>query len=257
MRRRLTTTIAFAAALALSTTSVAAAQGGGADSASPEDEADAAIGYTIVPPDQELDGRSYLDLVKAHLDWFFWGATPATHPGAQGDCMLRQPGGNVFFLPHAMHGNLAEFDCTIRSDQHILAWFGGPICFEDIENGETFEDAHLFCKGAIGWVNPRLTIDGQTTPISGSFWQLTESIDIDFGEGNFFGFPPGDRAVAGAGWWALIEPLPAGEHTVMTANDLYERGFGFRERGNDQCALSICTARALMHVTVVDADSTT
>jgi hypothetical protein len=168
--------------------------------------------------------------------------------------MIGQPDGDVFFLPHAQHGSVAQFDCTIRADQHILAWFGGPICF--VTPGEEPGAAAAFCDSAVGHVNPELTINGQSTPISGGYWLNTGEYLYDLAEDNFFGFPPGERGVGAAGWWTLIEPLTAGEYTIMTRNDLYDPSFGFRERqGSDQCGVTTCTARALMNVTVVDTEA--
>jgi len=249
MKAKPTITMALVAALAVAGTTSVVAQ----DEPSAKQQADAAIGYTVAPPNVELAGRSRADLVKEHLAWHFFDTTPDTHPGRLGDCMIGQPDGDVFFLPHAMHGNVAQYDCTIRSDQHVLAWFGGAICL--VAPNESPGAAAAFCDSSVGTVNPELTINGQTTPISGGYWLNTGEYLVDLGVDNFFGFPSGERGVGGAGFYALIEPLPVGEHTIMTRNDLYDPGFGFRDRGRDQCGLSICTARALMNVTVVEAVS--
>lgn len=249
MKAKITLATALAAMLSIAGATAVVAQG----DPSPKEQAEAAIGYTIAPPNVELDGRSRTDLVKEYFAWYFLDATVATHPGVQRDCMVRQPAGDVFFLPHATHGSLAQYDCTIRSDQHVLAWLGGPLCF--VAPGEPPGAAAEFCASSVGHVNPELTIDGQTTPISGGYWLDTGEYTVDLAEDNFFGFPPGERGVGAAGWWVLIEPLPVGEHTIMTRNDLYDPGSSFREPEENQCGTSTCTARALMNVTVVDAGS--
>ncbi len=235
MWNRRMTTVAMASALALATASAVTAQ----------DELPPAV-YDSHPMDEivsrttEVEGRSYQDWINEYGSWFFYDTTPDTHPGRNKDCNLGQPGGAVFFLPHAMFGEVAHYQCTIGSDQHILMWLGGGPGFV-IGDGATrdsaLEDWYRHPESSYGF---EFVLDGARTPIGDAFAFHPEFVTVDLAEDNFFGLPPGPRDTFIAGTFVMIEPLEVGDHRMSTANKVFSPQWGHED------------ARAYHDITVVD-----
>ena len=231
MRKTISLLVALAAVLSITGSSAVVAQDAGTTEDGPA--------FSVITPDQDPLGVPYEEWAERYATWFFWDATVATHPAIQNDCMVRQPGGDAFFLPMTMVGSMALHECTIESGQHILAWMGGAPC-PALSPDLTPDDIARCTTGRASAFNPQLTIDGQFIPIGGNYWVQTEVDTVELLEGNIFSLPAGPTLAAVAGWWTMIEPLAPGQHIIMARDDAWDPELG------------VGTARMVANVTVVE-----
>lgn len=172
----------------------------------------------VIPVHAGAFGTTYADLAGAWWNWAFqfpFETNPIVEEG-EVDCSRGQSG-RVWFLAGTFGGSAAR-TCTIPQ--------GTPLFFSPAnyaawapEDGETEADVRAGANAIIDGVTVlECEIDG--IPLQDLF-----SYRVESPEGGFvlydgplladFGYEPGDRYPAVAdGFWILIPPLPAGDHTI-------------------------------------------
>jgi hypothetical protein len=133
--------------------------------------------------------------------------------------------GDVFFLVGTLGGS-AERECTISVGQEILFPIFNSICF-DLPGGLVFpgqfdpprgpgsceEQVESFIDQAS---NLELTIDGMSIENLEDFRVQSNPFPIRLPEDNIVGegLPSGPYIGISDGYWAIVESLPEGEHTI-------------------------------------------
>ena len=236
MKFRMAMGVMLSAAMAAGGTSAALAQDEGTDVGNPDDPA-----LKVIPRSADVAGQSYQDWIEEYGKWFFWERTlDNPPPDAIQDCNGGQPMGEVFFIPHTQFGNVTEFDCELRSDQHVLLWLGGSM--DIVGPGESVDDA-MQRYGVIpdhshGF---EFTIDGVTRPAGFHTIYHPSFYTVDLAEDNLFELPAGPREVSLFGSFVMLEPFEPGQHEVVVENHLYSAEVGEM------------SARAISSLTVTDA----
>ena len=184
------------------------------------------LAYSVIERGAEVGGRSYQDWINDYGEWFLWSRTPDNPPpDVLADCDGGQPGGDVFFIPSTQIGHTTEYECAVRSDQHLLLWIGGTVGW--VDDGQTQEErlAQLY-SGFTHNHGFEFTLDGRTLPVGGHLGFEPDFYSVELGEDNLFGLPAGPRDVFMVGYFALLEPLEAGEHSLTVKSSLLdpERG---------------------------------
>jgi hypothetical protein len=130
----------------------------------------------------------------------------------------------IFFLVGTFGGS-AERECTISEGQEILVPIINIICFDKPGGfgipgvfdpprgrpGSCQEDAVSFIDQAS---NLELTIDGVSIENLQDFRVLSNPFPVKPPEDNILGVPSGTYPSISDGYWAIVESLPVGEHTI-------------------------------------------
>ncbi len=135
--------------------------------------------------------------------------------------------GDEFFLVGTLSGS-AERECTISEGQEILFPILNGLCF-DLPGGLVFpgqfdpprgpdsceEQVESFVD-QFDVSSLFLTIDGESIEGLGDFRVQSNPFPIELPEDNivFPGLPSGPYIGMSDGYWAIVESLPAGEHTI-------------------------------------------
>ena len=135
--------------------------------------------------------------------------------------------GDIFFLAGSAGGKV-ERECTISEGQAILIPIVNAVCVKT-EEEETEESLLAQCREFIDQQkNLKLIIDGEKVRNLESYRVTNPSFfTVELPENNLFGAPAGSYDAVADGYWALIEGLSAGEHTITVVGKLHgETSFG-------------------------------
>lgn len=223
MTQRFTLGVILASTLAIVGASAALAQDG-TDVGNPDH-----LAYRVLARNAEVGGRPYQDWINDYGEWFIWSRTSDNPPpDVMADCDGGQPGGDVFFIPSTQIGQTTEYQCTVSPDQYLLLWLGGTLGV--VEDGQTQEDRleQLYADQVQHNYGFEFTLDGQTLPVGGHLSFEPDFYTVELAEDNVFGMPGGNREVFMVGYFALLEPLEAGQHSLTVRSSVLhpERGTG-------------------------------
>lgn len=195
------------------------------------------VNARVLPIDSQPYGKSYGEWAVAYWQWAFgipfdqnpWLNDPTGVFAGVGQS------GSVWFLG-GTGGTSAERSLTIPSGKAIFMpinqWIFGATAFDcdptvpgvpcDVP---TLQDAAAAAVDAAKVVE--VTIDGQRVGNERDYRAASPgSFSVTLPDGNFQGLAPGTYAPHVAdGYWLMLTPLPAGEHTIEV-NVVH--GFGFQ-----------------------------
>jgi hypothetical protein len=183
-----------------------------------QEESPATTAVAVVPAGGDPLGTPYEQWAA---DWWAWFVgTPAEgHPSSGGDCAAGDQG-EVLFIAHVPPDVTMATQCTATTDQWILASGGGTMC-DAPDYGATPEE-RLACVQSDKEVfsNVSVTVDGVAVPDIESYWVESADFDVTYPEGNLYELPAGTTQATVGGWFVMIEPLPAGTHTVVVRDEI-------------------------------------
>ncbi len=166
--------------------------------------------------------------------WKWWISIPvADHPGAGGDCRVGQAG-KVFYLSADYTGS-PEVSCTVPTGKVVLFAIANVEC-SDVEPPPFYgadEAARREC--AAGWADLidvdslQATLDGRELTDLGAYRASSPDFTFLYPADNIFGIPggPGTGQSVSDGYWVLLAPLSAGEHTLSFSGCFDEAAGGF------------------------------
>jgi amidase len=172
---------------------------------------------TVVPPTDEPLGTSYAEWGANWWQWLF--SVPFLLDPEVGDCQAGQ-GGEVFYIPHVPPGVSATTDCTIGTDQWILASAGGTYADNSPPTSATTPDEVLALVEAETptYSGPSVSIDGEAVADIESYWVTNPAFMVEWSADNPVGFAEGTWDAAMAGWFVMIPPLEPGSHTIVVGD---------------------------------------
>jgi hypothetical protein len=195
-------------------------------------------GYNAYAQDSSSNNSKLLDDVQVTKpspelteQWWQWASSfpRDENPLADttGEDCSKGDFGDIFFLA-ASEGGKVERDCTVAEGQAILIPIITALCFSD--EGQTQESLLAQCTEIINQQkNLKLIIDGSKVQNLESYRVTNPSFfTVDFPENNIFEpTPAGSYDAVADGYWALIQGLSAGEHTITVDGKLHgQSSFG-------------------------------
>ncbi len=173
----------------------------------------------VAPPNSNAHGHSYGGWAAEWWKWFL--SIPAPHhPGLGGPCGEGQSG-HVFYLAADATGS-AGVPCTIPSGKAVFFGINNVEC-STVETPPFFgsnEEQLRACAKCFAdqMVVSSLaaTLDGKTLANLGSYRAASPLFSFEYPADNIYGIPGGagtGESVAD-GYWLLLNPLSAGEHTL-------------------------------------------
>jgi len=193
----------------------------------------------VAPVNSNAYGHSYGGWSAEWWKWFLSIPTP-DHPGVGGDCNEGQSG-PVFFLAADFTGS-AGVPCTIPAGKAILLAMVNVECstveappFFGTDEEELRACAKCFADQIVV-SSLEATLDGKGLKDLGSYRAASPLFTFEYPADNIFGIPGGPATgdSVSDGYWLLLNPLPAGDHTLS-----FGGAFEFPE---GECGLDAGTA---------------
>jgi hypothetical protein len=155
--------------------------------------------------------------------WSIWayGTPAANNPvldttGA--NCAVNQPVPGTFFLAGTFDGSTVMRTCTVPvGDAFLIPILNGVEFAQQTDPPEQRTEAFLRSELACFDTPPTLSlkVDGVALPNPQSYLEHSVVFSLNLPAGNVFGVPPQLLSPAvDAGYYAFLEPLSAGSHTV-------------------------------------------
>ena len=192
----------------------------------------------VAPVNSSAYGHSYGGWSAEWWKWFLSIPTP-DHPGIGGDCGEGQSG-QVFFLAADFTGG--GLSCTIPAGKAILLAMVNVECstveappFFGADEEELRACAKCFADQIVV-SSLEASLDGEALGDLGSYRAASPLFSFDYPADNIFGIPGGPATgdSVSDGYWLLLNPLPAGNHTLT-----FGGAFDFPE---GECGLDAGTA---------------
>jgi hypothetical protein len=174
-------------------------------------------------------GRSSADWAR---DWLRWAVSSPQLE--EFDCATGDQG-EVFFTS----GHLgAELDCTVRADQHLMIGILAHVCWADValarkaanaadmkpgrgirvERRALEDKANTYdciVQGQSDISDPFITVDGEPITIEESHLTISTPFVLNKSDGlELREFLPVEGRYIGSGYFAMLEPLGPGSHTL-------------------------------------------
>jgi hypothetical protein len=173
----------------------------------------------VAPPRAHAFGHSYS--VWSAEWWKWWLSIPAAdHPALGGDCRVGQAG-KVFYLSADYTGS-EEVSCTVPTGKVVLFPVVNSEC-SSVEPppfyGESAADREACARcwtDLIDVSSLQATLDGRALADLGAYRVISPDFTFLYPEGWIYGDPPGPGTGQSVsdGYWVLLAPLSAGEHTL-------------------------------------------
>jgi len=164
--------------------------------------------------------RSYSNWAALWEQWAF--ATPAANNPVLDtsgvNCAVNQPVPGVFFLAATFDGSPVTRSCTVPVGTSFLipllnAGYFAQQTDPPEQRTEAFARSQVTCVESAPVLS--LTVDGQALPNPQSYLEKSTLFAVNLPEGNIFGVPPQVLSPAvDEGYYAFVEPLTPGAHTV-------------------------------------------
>jgi hypothetical protein len=173
----------------------------------------------VAPPGSNAFGHNYS--VWSAEWWKWWLSIPAAdHPALGGDCRVGQTG-KVFYLSADYTGS-SEVSCTVPTGKAVLFPVVNSEC-SSVEAppfyGESPADRQTCAScwtDLIDVSSLHATLDGRELTDLGAYRVISPDFTFLYPEGWIYGDPPGPGTGQSVsdGYWVLLAPLSAGEHTL-------------------------------------------
>lgn len=174
----------------------------------------------VAPPHSVAYGHTYGGWSAEWWKWYLSIPTDAPHPAIGGDCRTGQSG-KVFNLTADFTGS-PGVACTIPTGKAVLFAMANIEC-STVEDPPFFgadEEALRDCAACwadlIDVGSLRATLDGVDLADPGAYRASSPLFTFAYPADNIFGIPggPATGESVSDGYWALLNPLPAGSHTL-------------------------------------------
>jgi hypothetical protein len=181
----------------------------------------------VLPPNSTPYGRTYEEWAIEWWRWL-WSAPPAVNPGldATGENIDFGQEGPVWFLA-PNYGGVNVRSATIPTGKalfvDVAAWFDSPGIGGSENVDELFASVNAAAEATS---DVRLSVDGVAVPDIELFRLTAGPFDVTVPEDNMwdlFGIPTPAGTYgpsATEGWFVMLPPLSAGEHTIEIFADL-------------------------------------
>jgi len=177
---------------------------------------------TVAPPHSTTFGHTYGGWSAGWWQWYLSIPTvpDGTHPALGGDCRTGQSG-RVFNLAADLTGS-GEVSCTMPAGKAVLFAMANIEC-STVEAPPFFgadEEALRDCASCwadlIDVSSLHASVDGRALTDLGSYRAASPLFTFEYPADNIFGIPggPASGQSVSDGYWVLLNPLSAGEHTV-------------------------------------------
>jgi len=155
--------------------------------------------------------------------WWIWavGTPVPTNPvldttGA--NCAVAQPAPGVFFLAGAFDNSTRNRTCTVPvGTAFLIPMFNDAFFAQQTDPPEQRTEAFVRSQVTCVEVNPTasLTVDGASLANPLSFLEKSVIFSVNLPNNNVFGVPPQLLSPsADEGYYAFVEPLTPGTHTI-------------------------------------------
>jgi hypothetical protein len=164
---------------------------------------------------------------KAYPNWgalwsqWAYGTPAATNPVVDttgANCAVGQPVPGTFFLAGTFDGSTALRTCTVPvGDAYLIPILNAAAFAQQTDPPEQKTEAFLRSEIACIDTPPTLslTVDGVALPNPQSYLEHSVLFPVNLPDGNVFGVPAQLlNPSVDAGYYAFVEPLSAGSHTV-------------------------------------------
>ena len=174
----------------------------------------------VAPPGSNAYSKS---LAEWSVEWWKWllKIDTAVHPALGGDCAEGQSG-KVFHLAADFTGGAGLPPCTIPAGKAIMVPIVNVEC-STVEldpffgaNEEELTDCATCWGDHIVVSSLTMTLDGVPLNDLGAYRAVSPMFTFEYPASNIFGIAggPSTGQSVGDGYWILLPPLPAGEHTL-------------------------------------------
>lgn len=176
---------------------------------------------TFAPPSPTAPRlRSYSSWAALWQQWAI-GTPAANHPllDTTGvNCAVNQPVPGVFFLGGTFDGSAVTRNCTVPVGTSFLipllnAGYFAQQSDPPAQRTEAFVRSQVTCVETAPVIS--LSVDGQALPNPRSYLEKSTLFAVNLPAGNIFGVPPQVLSPsADEGYYAFVEPLTPGNHTI-------------------------------------------
>ncbi|MFO7608562.1 MAG: hypothetical protein R6X35_05105 [Candidatus Krumholzibacteriia bacterium] len=180
----------------------------------------------VVPPGSAVAGKSYAEWSAAWWQWLI-SIPIAENPGldTDGSLVALNQSGHVWFLaPNYGMGQVDVRYATIPPGKMLfidIAAFVGSEVIGDPADPDELRAVLSASVDAI--VDVSFTVDGRPLEDLAPYRIQSPLFPLAFPENNVFGVEPGTYYPAAAeGYYAMLAPLPVGEHTIHIRVDFGE-----------------------------------
>lgn len=175
-----------------------------------------AADMTLFPPSSKPYGISYGDWAAKWHTWLYsipGPVNPATDTTGK-NCAQNQAG-PVWFLAGTTGGS-AERTCTIPASKGLVFPLIASECsYKENPNLKTEADLRGCAVSQDNGVSGlELTVDGVSFQNMSKYRAQSPLFGFTFSNDNLGGVPPGPTQGVADGYWAILHPLPAGNHTI-------------------------------------------
>jgi hypothetical protein len=164
--------------------------------------------------------RSYSSWAALWEQWAF-GTPAANNPVLDTtgvNCAVNQPVAGVFFLAATFDGSPVTRSCTVPVGTSFLIPLLNAAYFAQQsdppeQRSEAFVRSQVTCVERAPVLS--LSVDGQALPNPQSYLEKSNLFPVNLPQGNLFGVPPQVLSPSvDEGYYAFVEPLTPGTHTV-------------------------------------------
>jgi len=174
----------------------------------------------VAPPHSVAFGHTYGGWSAEWWQWYLSIPTDTPHPALGGDCRVGQAG-KVFQLSADLTGS-SEVPCSVPTGKAVFFAMANIEC-SNVEdppffgaNEEEMRDCAACWADLIDVSSLQATLDGAELVNPGAYRASSPLFSFDYPADNIFGIPngPGTGQSVSDGYWVLLHPLSAGEHTL-------------------------------------------
>lgn len=179
----------------------------------------------VAPPHSHAFGHTYGGWSAEWWQWYLSIPTGTPHPALGGDCRVGQAG-KVFHLAADFTGSPAV-PCTIPTGKAVLFSMANIEC-STVEpppfygaDEEELRNCAACWADLIDVSSLQATLDGRELVNLGAYRASSPLFSFEYPADNIFGIPngPGTGQSVSDGYWALLNPLSAGEHTLSFSGE--------------------------------------
>jgi hypothetical protein len=180
------------------------------------------VSLQIYPLDSKPYGMTYGEWTAK---WWQWAISISkdTNPGGDNtgkECALKQ-GGPVWFLAGTF-GGAATRTCAVPAGKAIMLPLINAECDSLAKPNLKTEQQLLACaksenEGAAGL---DVTVDGVKTQGLQNYRVQSPAFNFTYPSNNINGAPTGSTQGVSDGYWAILKPLPTGDHTIHIAGSV-------------------------------------
>jgi hypothetical protein len=186
----------------------------------------ASTAFKIFPLDSKPYGMSYSDWSIKFWQWFYGiPMSPPPHPGDDptGAACTKSQGGPVWYLSGSS-GSKQTRSCTVPYGKALLLTPIDVECsFAENPTLKTEGELRSCAKSDQDQVNSlKLIVDGVSLSNISKYRVASPIFNLTLPANNNLGLDPQVTESVSDGYWIILEPLPKGNHTIITSGAIIE-----------------------------------